>query len=316
LIPRQHSNIPALHNSTSGFTCGSVFLFFHVDGFDFRSPRPLRNLRITLAATKRRSTSTRVRRNPKRDRKIVRNIARHPNAFGVPASYPLMVPTRWVKFIFALFLVPVCAILSQTFFTVFARATVTQRLWAGEEFWFFSLGAVLWLIAFLGLPRPIVLYVFGHELTHALWVLLMGGRVSRFRVGRDGGHVVTNKNNFWIALAPYFFPLYSILAIAAYGVLGLFVNVQPYGRLLFAVIGATWAFHFTFTCWMIPKNQTDLSDQGTFFSLVVIYLMNLLLLSVMLVLASPEITFPDFGADLLTNLGSFAQWVADLLNRL
>ena len=40
-----------------------------------------------------------------------------------------------------------------------------------------------------------------------LWVLLMGGRVSRFRVGRDGGHIVTDRNNFWIALAPYFFPL-------------------------------------------------------------------------------------------------------------
>jgi len=100
----------------------------------------------------------------------------------VPAADSLLVPTRWVKFVVAIFLLPVCAILSQTFFTVFARATVTQRLWAGEEFWFFSLGAVLWLIAFLGLPRPIVIYVFGHELTHALWVLLMGGLVSRFRV--------------------------------------------------------------------------------------------------------------------------------------
>ena len=81
--------------------------------------------------------------------------------------------------------------------------------------------------------------------------------------------------------------------------------MQPYGRLLYAVIGVTWAFHFTFTCWMIPKNQTDLSDQGTFFSLVVIYLMNLLLLSVMLILASRQITFESFGADLLTNLGNF-----------
>ena len=306
--------IAAQGNSSVEFAQFRIAII-RLHGFDFRSPRRLRNLRITLTATKRRSTNTRVRRNPKRDRKIVRNIARAPNAFGVPASDPLVVPTRWVKFIFALFLLPVCAILSQTFFTVFARATVTQRLWAGEEFWFFSLGAVLWLIAFLGLPRPIVLYVFGHELTHALWVLLMGGRVSRFRVGRDGGHVVTNKNNFWIALAPYFFPLYSILAIATYGVLGLIVNVQPYGRLLYAVIGATWAFHFTFTCWMIPKNQTDLSEQGTFFSLIVIYLMNLLLLSVMLVLASPEITFAGFGADLLTNLSNFAQWAVDLLNR-
>jgi len=82
--------------------------------------------------------------------------------------------------------------------------------------------------------------------------------------------------------------------------------------LLYAVIGATWAFHFTFTCWMVPKNQTDLSDQGTFFSLVVIYLMNTLLLSVMLVLASPQITFASFSTDLLANLGNFARWIVNL----
>src|ERR1700731_312348 len=225
-----------------------------------------------------------------------------PTRRGSATMTPLMVPTRWVKFIFAIFLLPVCAILTQTFFTVFARATIAQRLWAGQEFWFFSLGAVLWLIAFIGLPRPILLYVFGHELTHAVWVWLMGGRVTRFRVGRDGGHVITNRTNFWIALAPYFFPLYSILAIATYGGLSIFFNVQPYGRLLYAVIGATWAFHLTFTCWMIPKNQTDLRDHGTFFSLVVIYLLNLTLLSAMLIVASPQITFASFGHDLIANL--------------
>jgi hypothetical protein len=243
----------------------------------------------------------------------VRNVARARTL--VPVSNPLTVPTRWVKFVFAIFLLPVCAILSQTFFTAFARAAVTQRLWAGEEFWFFSLGAVLWLIVFFGLPRPILLYVFGHELTHALCVWLMGGRVTRFHVGSEGGHIIANRTNFWIALAPYFFPLYSLLAIASYGVLSLFINMQPYGRLLYAVIGVTWAFHFTFTCWMIPKNQTDLTDHGTFFSLVVIYLMNLLLLSLMLILASPQITFASFGADLLTNLSGFAQWITDFFQR-
>jgi len=265
-----------------------------------------------LAALRRKSNANRGKRKARRGQKIVRSVA--PMRTIVSASAPLLVPTRWVKFVFAVFLLPICAILTQTFFTAFARATVTQRLWAGEEFWFFSLGAILWLITFFGLPRPIVIYVFGHELTHALWVWLMGGRVSRFRVGRDGGHVVTSKANFWIALAPYFFPIYSILTIAIYGVLSVFLNMQPYGRLLYAAIGATWAFHFTFTCWMIPKNQTDLRDQGTFFSLVVIYLMNLLLLSVMLVLASPQITFASFGADLLTNLSNFAQWMIELFH--
>jgi hypothetical protein len=226
-----------------------------------------------------------------------------------------MVPTRWVKFVIALFLLPVCGILTQTFFTAFARATVVQRLWAAEEFWFFSLGAVLWLIAFFGLSRPIILYVFGHELTHAIWVWLMGGRVSRFSVTRDGGHIVTNRSNFWIALAPYFFPLYSILVIALYGGLSLFMDVRPYGKLLYALIGVTWAFHFTFTCWMIPKNQTDLSDHGTFFSLVIIYLMNLTLLIVLLVVAARQVTFLALANDFIANTSNFAQWIVDACER-
>jgi hypothetical protein len=228
---------------------------------------------------------------------------------------PLTVPKRWVKNIIALFLLPWCAILTQTFFTAFTRATIHQQLWAGAEFWFFTLGAVLWLIAFFGLPRPLIIYVFGHELTHVLWVWLMGGRVSKFRVSGEGGHIVTNRTNFLIALAPYFFPLYSVLAIAVYGTASLFFNVAPYGQLLYAMLGITWAFHLTFTCWMIPKNQTDLSDHGTFFSLVFIYMMNLVLLSALLVLASPQITFASFGADLVENLRGFSEWVGSLVNQ-
>ena len=259
------------------------------------------------------------RRPPQRKRTTRRRVQVMPYVVptlrGAADVSGLMVPTKWVKFIVALFLLPLCAVLSQTFFTSFARATVAERLWAGEEFWFFSLGAVLWLIAFFGLPRPIVLYVFGHELTHALWVWLMGGRVSRFKVGREGGHILTDKNNFVIALAPYFFPLYSILVLAFYGALSLFVDMQPYGRLLYALVGVTWAFHFTFTCWMIPKNQSDLSDNGTIFSLVIIYLINLLLLSAMLIIASPRITFASFGADIVRNIANFSHAVVIFCER-
>jgi hypothetical protein len=246
-------------------------------------------------------------RRPSRQLKATAHAIR-----GTQIQTPLTVPTRWVKFVVAIFLLPICGILSQTFFTAFARATVSERLWATEEFWFFSLGALLWLIAFFGLPRPLVLYVFGHELTHAIWVWALGGRVSRFRVSRAGGHIVTDKNNFWIALAPYFFPIYALLVIVLYGALSLFVDMQPYGRWLYSLIGVTWAFHLTFTCWMIGKNQTDLSDNGTFFSLVVIYLMNVLLLSAMLIIASPRLTFASFAADLVENVATFAHWIVTL----
>ncbi len=254
-------------------------------------------------------------RRPRRVRRrvaVARPLLPHRRRVSPPA---LTVPTKWVKFVVGIFLLPICGILSQTFFTSFAQATVAERLWAGEEFWFFSLGAVLWLIAFFGLPRPLVLYVFGHELTHALWVWMLGGRVSRFKVSRQGGHILTDKNNFLIALAPYFFPLYSILVLALYGALSLFLDLQPYGRLLYALLGVTWAFHFTFTCWMIPKNQTDLSENGTFFSLVVIYLINLALLSLMLIIVSPHITFASLGRDLLDNAEHFSHALVEVVRR-
>src|SRR5438270_1290465 len=262
----------------------------------------------------RRSSGQRRRRKPRRV-KIVRYVVPTTRRATADHPMPLTVPTRWVKNIVAVFLLPWCAILTQTFFTAFTRATIDQRLWAGAEFWFFSLGVVLWLIAFVGLPQPVIIYVFGHEVTHVVWVWLMGGRVSKFRVSGDGGHIVTNRTNFVIALAPYFFPLYSVLVIAAYGIGSLFFNVARYGQLLYATLGITWAFHLTFTCWMIPKNQTDLSDHGTFFSLVFIYVMNLVLLSALLVIASPQITFADFVADLVANLRSCSEWVGGLINQ-
>jgi hypothetical protein len=67
---------------------------------------------------------------------------------------------------------------------------------------------------------------------------------------------------------------------------------------------------------MIPKKQTDLTDHGTFFSLVVIYLMNLVLLSVMLVLASAQITFADLGREFVSNADKFAHWVTALFAKM
>ena len=120
---------------------------------------------------------------------------------------PRRVPKRWVKLIIGLFLIFPALVLTQTFFTAFARTTVHDGFWLTEEFWFFSLGVVLWMVAFFGLPRPQWLYVFGHELTHALCVTLLGGKVHRFHVGSKGGHVLSDRTNTLIALAPYFLPV-------------------------------------------------------------------------------------------------------------
>lgn len=225
---------------------------------------------------------------------------------------PWVVPVWWVNSVFALFLLVPIGIWSQTFFHCLSRETVNNAFWASEEFWFFMLGMVLWAIAFFGLPRPILLYVFGHEATHALWVYAMGGKVSEFKVRRDGGYIVADTSNFLVALAPYFFPLYSLLAIVAYGGASLFHDMQPYRWVLYGLIGITWGFHISFTLWMIPKGQSDLTYHGTFFSLVIIYLMNLAVLTLFLIAASPEVTWVSFGGELLRNTMDFSEWVVSV----
>jgi hypothetical protein len=236
-------------------------------------------------------------------------------AGGLSARPPMTIPLAWLYTVIGLFLLAPAWVSTQTFFTCFAHVTLRHRFWASEEFWFFGLGAVIWAIAFFGLPRPVWIYVFGHELTHALWVWMMGGRVSAFRVTSEGGHIVSDKHNFWIALAPYFFPLYSILVIALYGGASLFWNVEPYHRWLYALIGVTWAFHVSFTLWMIPKGQTDLSYYGTFFSLIIIYLMNLAILTIFLIIASPHVTWRGFAIEWLGNAHSFAEWILRAAHR-
>ena len=236
-------------------------------------------------------------------------------AFAAPADATLVVPVRWVKFVVGLFLLPLCYILTAAFFSALVDAFTSQapgrpHFWATVEFWFFSLGLVCWFIIYFGLPKWLTIYVFGHELTHALMVKIMGGRVSEFRVGSDGGYIVSSKINTWIALAPYFIPIYSVLVILLYGIVSLFHDLQPHAELaagiLYGLLGLTWGFHATFTLSMIPRGQTDLAYGGTFFSLTVIYLMNLLVLSLLLVLATPYVSFASFGRELLAHAATFA----------
>ncbi len=221
----------------------------------------------------------------------------------------IVVPVRWVKFVVGLFLLAPCYILTAAFFGALTHATA-RNFWATAEFWFFGLGSILWLIIYFGLPRPLVLYVFGHELTHALVVFLMGGKVSQFRVGRDGGHIVSSKINTWIALAPYFIPIYSVLVIGLYGLASLIFDLTPYQEIadgvLYGLVGLTWAFHATFTLSMIPRGQSDLAYGGTFFSLTVIYLMNVLLLSLLLIIATPLVSFVGFAQELWVHAEIFA----------
>src|SRR5947199_6084277 len=119
--------------------------------------------------------------------------------------------TKWAKTILAILLLPFCVGAARAFLRVLAKTDQADTFWVAM-----AGGAACWLVIFFLLPKPMRLYIFGHELTHVLWVWLCGGKVKKFKATSTGGHVVVTKTNFVIALAPYFFPLYVVLIVGCF----------------------------------------------------------------------------------------------------
>jgi len=188
-----------------------------------------------------------------------------------------------VKLLIGLLLLPVCAGTAQAVWRMLCASGRADVLWVP-----LVAGAVCWGVVYLLLPRPMWIYVAGHELTHVVWAWLFGGRVRQMKVSSRGGHVVVSKTNFLIALAPYFFPFYAVLVI------GLFMGLRlmvPWSRLqvwFLLLSGAAYAFHLTLTGHVLKTRQSDISGQGYVFSAAVILLGNLLVLALGIPLLTSE----------------------------
>lgn len=190
---------------------------------------------------------------------------------------------KFLKMLIGIALLPACCAISMATYDLYQLSgeSVTPD---GFGAWSLPAGFVLWVVIFFLLPRPSRTYVLGHELTHAMWALMMGGGIGKLKVDRDGGHVELSKTNFVITLAPYFFPFYTFFVIAAYYLAGIWLEVEPYMAWWLGAVGFTWAFHITFTLNMLAKRQPDIQDHGRIFSYVIIYLMNVLVIGVWMVL--------------------------------
>lgn len=196
---------------------------------------------------------------------------------------------RLFKLIIAILLLPICAGGIRTLWFLTAACGKTDTVWVP-----ILAGIACWLLIYALLPAPTRVYVFGHELTHAFWTLLFGGKVKRFKTSSKGGHVVVTRENFIIYLAPYFFPIYAILVAAIYAIASIFFNLHQYRPIFHILLGAAYAFHITFTIKALQTKQTDITTQGRFFSWVVIAIGNMLIL----IIALPVLS----GFSVLTSL--------------
>lgn len=180
---------------------------------------------------------------------------------------------------------PLCAGIAVALWRVIGSSVAADTVWV-----VLLAGGGCWLAIYLLLPKPMWIYVFGHELTHAIWTWLMGGEVKKFKVTSAGGHVVVTRSGFLVALAPYFFPLYAMIVAAVFGLGNLIWDWRPYLVYFHLLLGAAYAFHLTLTWHILKSRQSDITDQGYIFSFVIIFLGNALVLLVGIPLLTRSVT--------------------------
>ena len=166
-------------------------------------------------------------------------------------------------------------------FHALPRTAANSSFWLSEPIYFSLLGAFTFLaliIAQFATPILIYLYVLGHELTHALAALCCFGKVSAVNVDLDGGYIETDKDNLFIALAPYFVPLWPLVWMLLTAALYLFLPRESVDPWFFGGCGFLWSFHIYWTIWVIPREQPDLLENGVMFSLLFVVIMNILIL--------------------------------------
>ncbi len=200
---------------------------------------------------------------------------------------------KQLKFIAALLLIPVSLLLIAAFVHSLTLLQAPQR----TEI-FFLAGIVAYLLLHILLYRPVFMHVMAHEFTHAVWTLIFGGKVSEFHVTGNGGNVKVNRTNFLISLAPYFFPLYTVVVLLQC----LIIKKEFYDYAVFFV-GFSLSFHIILTIHSIAQKQSDFNESGYLFSYAFVIFANILVIAGVFAAISPQFKFLDFLKDAHSILG-------------
>ena len=189
---------------------------------------------------------------------------------------------RFARFIAAILCFPFVWALSLTFVDSFSLSSgASQGIFSSEAIALFA-GMFAFILVWIAMPNPVRLYVLGHELTHAVWGLAFGARVSNLKVGTRGGSVQLTKSNVWITLTPYFFPFWTMVVVGIAILMRAVMHFTHPGEplpvpwLWMFAVGFTWCFHACFTIRSLMQTQPDVQEYGRVFSWTLILICNIL----------------------------------------
>lgn len=196
---------------------------------------------------------------------------------------------KTTKILLGVALLPFCAGFTWQF-----GASVFSIAYKPDLPYYFLAGGLTYLCMHILFKKPILTYVFGHELTHAFFAVLFGGSVKSFQASERGGRVTITKSNVIITLAPYFFPLYTFAALIFY-VLATAADARWATGWTIFVAGATFSFHVILTFFFLQTDQSDIKEHGAVFSYPLIYLFNIVFAALLIhALLAKNTGFLDF----------------------
>jgi hypothetical protein len=207
---------------------------------------------------------------------------------------------RILKIILGVALIPFCAGFTWQIVAVLFTSAYKPLLP-----YYFITGVLLYLVVHLLFRKPLFSYVLAHELTHALFAVLSGGSIKSLHASVRGGKVVVSKSNFLITLAPYFFPLYACIALLLYGA-AVATHAGAVATNALAVLsGSAFTFHLALTLIFLHEDQSDIREQGVFFSYPLIYLFNIGFAALLVeIFIAKDMNYPAFCASgIMTSTG-------------
>lgn len=179
-----------------------------------------------------------------------------------------------VKMIAGILAIPVMIAVSRSFYT---NIVGVKELSGILQYFMWGVGSyvVLHLLFF----KPTFIYVLGHEAIHAVTSWVMGGKIKSFKVSKEGGSVATTKTNTVVELSPYFIPIYAIIIMAVYFVIAYSYNIN--GAVFVFLIGFFLAMHVVMTIEVMKTRQPDLMESGYLFSIVSVYVLNIIIIAML-----------------------------------
>ena len=147
------------------------------------------------------------------------------------------------------------------------------------------IGFTAGLLIFFFINKFTPVYIFGHELAHWIFAKIFMKETGKFRVGKDGGAVEIKDPNLLIALAPYFYPTFTVLWIPFWF---LFKHLNERFEwalsIYFAILAVTWSYHVAMTLYALKFEQSDLKRYGKPLSFSIIIFVNMVIIFLFLAL--------------------------------